>query len=140
MEKRVSKPVNNVFVDSDAFVALTKEDDGNHEKARQILKLLLDTGTFFLTSNYVFAETITVLSQRVSHKAALAFIKVAKPIFLVRWVDEEIENIAIEIFKNQTSKNVSFVDCTNMAIMQKDRIDLIFSFDKIYRKKGFQTV
>jgi len=143
MEKQNGKSVTSLFVDSDAFVALAKEDDSNHERAVQILGELLHANVSFLTSNYVFSETITVISQRVSHKAALLFIEEMKSpnaSFLIRWVDEELEVIATEIFKNQRSKNVSFVDCTNMAIMQDDKINVIFSFDKIYKKNGFQTV
>lgn len=143
MEEKRNERVNNVLVDSDAFVALTKKDDGNHEKAIEILEALLHAKVSFLTSNYVVAETITVISQRVSHRAALLFVKEIKSqdaSFLVRWVDEDIEKMAIEIFKNQTSKNVSFVDCTNIAIIQIDKIDAIFSFDKIYKRNGIRMI
>ena len=50
------------------------------------------------------------------------------------------EQTAIQIFKAQTSKNTSFVDCTNMAFMQQLNLDAIFSFDKVYRKNKFTLI
>ncbi len=57
----MSKPLA-VFVDSDAFIALAKEDDSNHKKAKQIFEHLQKKSVTFITSNYVFSEVITVLS------------------------------------------------------------------------------
>ena len=139
---RRNKPLT-IFVDADAFVALAREDDTNHPRALQILNYLSQHSANLITSNYVFAETVTVISQRVSHQAALSFIKEtsspASPL-IVQWIDLETEKRAIHIFAKQTSKNVSFVDCTNMAILQQKRITHIFSFDKVYQKNGYCLV
>lgn len=129
-----------LFVDADGFIALAKEDDTNHKKAVKLLQEAIKNDATFITSNYVFSEVVTVLSQRLSHKAALEFIEKMKfPAsgYNVKWVDENIEQEAISIFSDQTTKNISFVDCTNMAIMRLDKLDAIFSFDGIYRKNGF---
>jgi predicted nucleic acid-binding protein len=132
-----------IFVDSDAFVALAKEDDNNHNKAVKLLELLLTQSVTFITSNYVFSETVTVISMRVGHKQAVAFIEKLKTQdneFEIKWVDADIEATAIEIFKRQTSKNTSFVDCTNMALLEQLHAEAIFSFDEVYKQNGFQTV
>ena len=132
-----------IFVDADAFVALTKEDDSNHERSRQTFGRLADSPVTFITSNYVFSEVITVLSQRVNHQAAVAFIqnmKSADNIFLIERINNEVEDKALEIFIEQTSKNVSFVDCTNIALIQEKQLDGIFSFDEDYKKNGIQLV
>ena len=135
--------LNAIFVDTDAFVALAKSDDANHARAVHILDGLTRRGVLFRTSNYVFLEAVTVISQRVSHDAAMSFIQTlcapASP-FPVRWVTEELHARAVRIFSAQTSKNVSLVDCANMALMQEEKMEAIFSFDSIYKKNGFQTV
>jgi len=134
--------MTKVFVDSDGFVALTKEDDANHTKALRLLEQTFKENPMFLTSNYVFSEVVTVLSQRVSHQAALQFIQTVKSSsgYTIVWVDEDIEAEAINIFSSQLSKNTSFVDCTNMAIMKRENIDTIFSFDEVYKKNGFKLL
>ena len=131
-----------LFVDSDGFVALSKEDDTNHDKAIKILQKAINIGVLFVTSNYVFSEVVTVLSQRSGHEAALRFIRRMKSPasgYNFEWIDENVEKEAINIFSQQTSKNVSFVDCTNMAVMKIKRIDAVFSFDDVYRKNGFSV-
>ncbi|KKP79893.1 MAG: hypothetical protein UR81_C0038G0009 [Candidatus Levybacteria bacterium GW2011_GWB1_35_5] len=132
-----------ILVDSDAFVALAKEDDTNHRKAVEQLESLIDKQVNFITSNYVFSETVTVLSIRISHEAAIDFIKRLKSTqnpFSIKRVDEELEEKAIEVFKSQTSKNTSFVDCTNIALSRELKVDAIFSFDEVYKKNGLPTV
>ena len=64
-----------IFVDTDAFVALARGDDSNHARAVDLLRELSKHPVAFCTSNYVFTESVTVISQRVSHQAALAYIK-----------------------------------------------------------------
>ncbi len=97
----------------------------------------------FFTSNYVFAEAATVLSQRVNHDVAIQFIDTMKSpesAFHIAWADEALDEQAIQIFKKQTSKNVSFVDCTNMAFVDTHKLDYIFSFDETYPKNGYRVV
>ena len=132
-----------IFVDSDAFIALAKQDDANHKKAVKLLEQLLDQHVNFITSNFVFSEVITVISMRIGHKKAIEFIdKLKDPHsgFEIKRVDADTEEAAIELFKKQTSKNTSFVDCTNMVLLKKLYVDAIFSFDDIYRKNGFKKV
>ena len=138
----MNKPLT-IFVDSDAFVALTKQDDSNHGKAKQIFERLQDAPVTFVTSNYVFSEVSTVLGQRVSHASAIAFIQnmtSGDSIFQIGRVDEKIEGEAAQIFIGQTSKNVSFVDCTNIALIKGRGFDGIFSFDHGYKKNGVQMI
>ncbi len=125
----------SIFVDSDAFVAFVKKDDSNHEKVKQIFNALQDKSVTFYTSNYVFAESVTIISQRIGKDTAMQFIESLKAkdtLFSIVWVTKEIEEKAIEIFKKQSSKNVSLVDCSNMAIIETNNFNGIFSFDRSY--------
>jgi predicted nucleic acid-binding protein len=60
--------------------------------------------------------------------------------FQITRADENIEEEAIAVFKTQTSKNTSYVDCTNMVFMKRLALDAIFSFDEVYRKSGLTLV
>lgn len=136
----MNKP-GTIFVDADAFIALTKDDDSNHKRAKQIFSDLQDAPVTFVTSNLVFAEVVTVLSQRMNHEVAVMFItnmKSEDSTFQIERISEYTEEKAIQIFIEQTSKNVSFVDCVNIALMRQKDMDGIFSFDSIYKKNGFK--
>jgi predicted nucleic acid-binding protein len=132
-----------LFVDADAFVAFTVITDANHKRAVSLLNSLTERPVFFLTSNYVFAESITIISQRASHQTAVKYIEEmqlpASP-FQIKRAEESIEQEAIKVFKEQTSKNTSCVDCTNMVFMKRLALNAIFSFDRTYRKNGFTIV
>ena len=130
-----------VLVDSDAFISSLRKTDKNHERAKKITRQLISQNFSFVTSNYVFSEVVTVLSLREGRDLALDFIRQVKnpaSQYETYWIERSIEEIAIEIYKKQTSKNVSFTDCTNMALMELHNIPLIFSFDRIYRKNGYK--
>jgi len=137
--KRNNKKI--VLVDADAFVAFVKQDDTNHQKAAEYFFQLKKQQYTFYTPYMVFSEAATVISQRIGHEIAVQFInEVMAPTGYIQMLDAYyVKERAIEIFKRQTSKNVSFVDCTNMAFAEKDGF-LIFSFDKAYKQNGFRTV
>jgi len=129
----------SIFVDTDAFVALAVENDANHGKALSLLNALSERPVTFFTSNYVFAESVTVISQRASHAAALQYIAAMQSVenpFTIERADDVIEGEAARIFKQQTSKNTSYVDCTNMAFVKHRQAEAIFSFDHGYRTNG----
>ena len=133
-QRKITRPIT-IFVDTDAFVALIKKNDSNHAKAKNIFEKLQSIPIEFTTSNYVFSETITILSQKVNHATAIRYIDAmlsSENVFDIRRVDETIEDLAISIFKDQTSKNISFVDCANMAVIRELGLDGIFSFDRAY--------
>lgn len=135
MEQRKITRSIIIFVDTDAFVALIKKNDSNHTKAKNIFEKLQGTPVEFITSNYVFSETITILSQKVNHVTAVRYIDAmlsSENIFNIKRADGAVEDLAIGIFKDQTSKNISFVDCANMAVIRKLGLDGIFSFDRAY--------
>ena len=140
--KNDHKPIS-VFVDSDAFIASLKEEDTNHQRTREIFDKLFNQSIHFVTSNFVFAETITVLSQRISRQVAVNYIQTMtneETPFTILRADETVEREAITVFLRQTSKNTSFVDCTNIVFMQLYRLDTIFSFDEVYRKNDIKML
>ena len=48
--------MQTLFVDSDGFVALSKEDDTLHTKAVKLLQKAIGADISFVTSNYVFSD------------------------------------------------------------------------------------
>lgn len=122
-----------IFTDASALVSFYNKKDSNHLKARFITDKFSSSDEL-LISNLVFAETVTILSQRVDkQKAIKAGNYIRQNISFIR-LTEEIEDSAWEIFKKQTSKNVSLVDCTIIALFQKGIFDKLFTFDTDFKK------
>ncbi len=120
-----------IFADASFMVSFYDPKDSNHAKAQKL------TSKFFknslLTSNFVFAEIVTILSQRIDkYNSILAGEYIKQNLTIVK-LTEEIETLAWEIFKKQKSKNVSFVDCTCFALYEKSVFDKAFTFDSDFK-------
>lgn len=142
--KSAGVSVQNILVDADGFVAIVKEDDTNHQKARQYYAHIDTLSVNLITTNYVIAEAITVISQRLSHEVAVNFIDTVtaepSPITILDIDNTFVLKKAIPLFKGQKSKNVSFVDCINMAVLREHDCLCIFSFDAAYKTNGFTLI
>src|SRR5215218_6871355 len=91
-----------IFVDADAFVALAREGDANHKQAVSSLQHLIKQSVVFITSNYVFAESVTVISMRMGHAAAVRFIdamRADESDYLLQRATDTIDETAVQIFK-----------------------------------------
>ena len=121
-----------IFTDASAIVSLYSSTDPNHHLAKAIMSNL--KADQLIISNFVYAEITTIISQRVSKEKAILAGNYMKENFKIFRLTEEIENLAWEIFKKQTSKNVSFVDCSTIALFQKGVFDKLFTFDTDFKK------
>ena len=50
-------------------------------------------------------------------------------------LDLELENNSSKIFEKQSKKGMSFIDCANLAVLEKYKLDGILSFDEFYPKR-----
>ena len=129
-----------IFVDTSAFVALRNPADPHHKKALEIALELDRQEADLTTSNYVLAETYTVISQKVSKEKSIAFKEDFDPRIRVIRIDEALEESAWSIFKVIKSKNVSYIDCTSFAVMKNYNISQAFAFDEDFEKAGFELL
>jgi len=128
-----------VFLDTGAFLALADEDDDYHTAARSIHAGLLQSRVQLLTSNLVLAETYTLIRFKVSHHAAVEFMKrFDQTKIKVLRVTESIEQTAKAIFVRYDDKDFSFVDCTSFALIDHQRLDHAFAFDSHFRQYRFK--
>jgi len=121
-----------ILIDTDFLIALIKEDDKNHLRAVNKLKELKEV-LIFITP-FTIPETVTVLSYKVSQKAAKKFLKTAREKLVELPLNEEIVVLADKIFLAQNKKGISWIDCLNVAVIKFYKLEGILSFDKFYSK------
>ena len=125
-----------LLVDSDFLIANYRADDPSHNKATKVAIDLNKKRAKFYCLNLVVQESTTVISKKIGMDDARKFYSGLKnfvDIFVL--LDERLEKRAWEIFLKQTKKGTSFVDCVNIAVVEKYNFDGILSFDKFYPKK-----
>jgi hypothetical protein len=128
-----------VFLDTGAFLALADEDDDHHTAAKSIYAELLQTSAQLLTSNFVLSETYTLIRSKVSHRAAVEFMKGFDQTGIrVLRVSEANEQTAKAIFIRYDDKDFSFVDCTSFVLIDHHKLDHAFAFDAHFRQYRFK--
>lgn len=135
------KNKQSIFIDADALVALTDQNDASHTQAKEIQAYLATFPHRRYSSSFAVGEAITVISQNGGLSLAIPF---AQTIFSgdIHVIDASRRHClnAVKKFTKQTSKNARFTDMINMILMENLDIDTIFSFDKHYEQAGFHLL
>ncbi|MBU2591923.1 MAG: PIN domain-containing protein [Patescibacteria group bacterium] len=120
-----------VFVDANFFVALFNPKDSLHKEAIRISRKLKKYKKELVVSNFIFLEVVTVVSQKMCKRAALVLGKelLAGKVEIIH-VTEKLNRLSWDIFKKVADKDVSFVDCSVLAIMKEEEIKELLTFDK----------
>jgi hypothetical protein len=122
-----------VFIDTGIFVALRNADDEFHIRSKELMKRALkgEFGGVF-TSDYVIDEAITTALVRTRrHDLAVDLGKyiIESPRIAKLWTREDTFDVAWKKFQTFKDKPLSFSDCVSLALMEKNRIKQIISFD-----------
>ena len=133
--------ISKIFVDTNVFIASRDNKDNTHKKTLKLVDFLSKSKCVWYTSSNIILETLTVMSQKLGKDVALDwyndFIKgEIREIF----IDEILYKETLKYFKTIKSKNVSFVDCSSVITMKRNKIDAIFSFDEDFRKLGVKLL
>jgi predicted nucleic acid-binding protein len=132
--------ISKVFVDTNVFVALRDTSDSTHTKAVKYYELLKKDGCKFYTSSDIIAESLTVISKKISKKSALTFLDEIEGVIKEIFIDEFLHKETRDFFKRVKSKNISFIDCSSVIAMRRAKIKVIFSFDEDFKKMGVKLL
>jgi len=130
-----------IFVDSGAWYALKDPDDQYHKDALSFYEELKKGkyGTL-ITTDYVIDEASTLLMARKGINLATTLLDEIlhskKSIHLV-WMNQELFNTTVSIFKASGDKGWSFTDCTSFEVMHRMEINEAFAFDWYFTEAGF---
>lgn len=124
------------LTDSDFLVAVFNSNDASHDKAMEISGRLDSSEVELWGSNLIQQESATVVSHRMGMDAVRVFVnKLVADVDRLVDIDKGLEKLAWGIFLKQTKKGCSFVDCANLALIRKYKLDGILAFDEFYPKE-----
>jgi len=131
-----------IFVDTSAWLALADSHDHDHSAATAFHHRIA-RGEFGkqLTTNYVLAETITIVRRRLGLETA---VRLAKAIREGRevglyWIEPVHHDEAIDLMAAQSDKSWSVTDCSSFVIMRSLGVQDAFTFDSDFKQAGFST-
>ena len=122
-----------VFIDTGVFVALRNADDELHTRSGELMKKALkgEYGRTY-TSDYVIDEAVTTALVRTRrHDFAVDIGKyiIESPRITKLWTTKDAFDLAWKKFKAFADKPLSFSDCVSLALMEKNRVKQMMSFD-----------
>jgi len=122
-----------VFIDTNVFVALRNADDELHTRSKELIEKA-SKGKFgrIFPSDYVIDEAVTTALVRTRrHDLAIDIGKyiIESPRITKLWTKKENFDTAWQKFKTFKDKPLSFSDCVSLALMEKNRIKQIMSFN-----------
>lgn len=124
-----------ICLDTSFLISVEVETDQNHNKAIKVRDDVIN-GKFgkAVISDYIFGETLTVTLGKTKNLAKAVFVGMglrnSSEMFKI---DEKEFEDAWNLFKNQKNTKFSFTDCTTLALMKKEGIANIATFDRDFR-------
>jgi predicted nucleic acid-binding protein len=128
-----------VFVDTGAWVALQYRRDQYHSRARGTMRRLRADGFGLVTTEWVMAESVTLLKARGALDHALAFgdaVQAGRLGYLVESTAERRRH-AWDLFLRYRDRRVGWVDCASFAVMEELGLERFFGFDDDFVRAGF---
>ncbi len=136
--------MKRVFFDTWGWVAIAHKEDTHHKDAVSFYRtFLLNTG-IPVTTDYVLAETITLLRARTDPNGTNAFVDtvlsaVKEGRILFEKIDEKRWEKSWELSKKYNDKpSISFVDFTSFAVMKDTGVSEVLTADSHFEEVGLR--
>lgn len=121
------------LLDSSFIVSVLLPQDANHQIALSITEKI--SGNIYI-SNYVLQETVSVLSRKTNSEYATTWYKefLSQPKVTVLYADYKIDLFTITLIDEDLSRNISFIDYSNIIFMKEYEINKLIAFDNHFKE------
>lgn len=135
----IKRDSNFVIADSSGLISLFLITDNNHNYAKQASQNFIKPSSSLILPNDVYTETINILGRKIGHQEAFgtASYLASTPQFILSDTNNQIRKAALDTFSRQP-ESVSFTDCIVMAFADEYNTKLIFGFDEVFKKNGYE--
>jgi hypothetical protein len=134
--------MNAVFVDTGGWMACADRADPAHAACTTARDATLEAGRILITTDFVVDETLTLIRFRLGLAAANAWWRQIDGSTRLRW--ERVENDRFErswnLFFQYRDKDLSFTDCTSIAVMRELKLTTVMTTDGHFRQVGFDVL
>jgi uncharacterized protein len=134
--------MNAVFVDTGGWMACADRADPAHPSCTAARDATLEAGRALITTDFVVDETLTLIRFRLGLAAANAWWDQIDGSARLRWerVDNDRFERARNLFFQYRDKDLSFTDCTSIAVMRDLRLTMVITTDRHFHQVGFDVL
>jgi predicted nucleic acid-binding protein len=134
--------MNGVFVDTGGWMACADRADPAHPACTAARDAALEAGATLITTDFVVDETLTLIRFRLGLTAANAWWQQIDGSARLRW--ERVEHDRFEkahsLFFQYRDKDLSFTDCTSIAVMRELKLTSVITTDRHFHQVGFDVL
>ncbi|OGW58846.1 MAG: hypothetical protein A3D21_02275 [Nitrospirae bacterium RIFCSPHIGHO2_02_FULL_42_12] len=134
--------MKKVFFDTWGWAAIANKNDTHHEKIASFYKTFLLKKGVSVTTDYVLAETITLLRAKTDHGGVAVFIDtiieaVKNGVAVMERINEERWEKAWKMSKKYSDKPyISFFDFSSFVVMKELGVSQVLTADKHFEDVG----
>jgi predicted nucleic-acid-binding protein len=122
--------MNVCFVDTNLFIRyLTNDDQAKAKRVELLLKEAAAGKVRLITAEMVIAEVVWVLESSYGLKCA-AVAPLIRAILATKGLEVLNAHLVAQALEHYETKNIDFIDGYIAAVMEKQRITDIYSFDR----------
>ncbi len=128
-----------MLLDTSGLLCLHHRAEPFHEMALEFYQ----SANKRLTNNYVLAEYVALATaRRFPRQFTLTFIAdlLGNPEIEVVWVDETLDNEALNLLLERQDKNYSLCDAVSFVLMRQRDITKALTTDRHFEQEGFQRL
>jgi len=131
--------MDNIFVDTAAWIALLDRSDSLHQKADQIFNKLSDDNARLVTTEFILLELGDGFSAAGKRREAFKFIEDLRKSEILRIIPatQELVNEGWSLYAERSDKHWQVTDCISFIVMKKEGIYTAFTSDKHFEQAGF---
>lgn len=128
-----------VLVDTAAWIALVNTRDELHSRAEQMMAELRRRNVALVTTEFVLLEVSNALCTSAWREKGIKLMDGLRSLSTLRIIPADTKLLAggWELYRTRLDKEWSLTDCTSMIILQKERIDQVFTSDHHFEQAGF---
>ena len=133
---------NTVFIDTSGFYALLVKDDDKHHKAKDIILEASKNRQYFMTTDYILDETVTLLHARGLTHLISRFLDtvLASQACSIIWMEQERFLKTRLFFLKHSDQSWSFTDCSSFVIMKELKLISALTKDRHFQEAGFSPL
>ena len=134
--------MQEIFVDSGAWLALADKRDQYHGRATAVYPQLLGQSNRLITTNLVVAESYNLIRRRLGYEPGMRFLQSLRQSSRLErvYADMELEIAGEAILQQYNDQKFSLVDAISFALMQHRGIQQTFAFDSHFQVMGFEML
>lgn len=131
-----------VLVDTAAWIALVNTRDELHNAAEQIMVELRQRKVDLVTTEFVLLEVGNALCASAWREKAVKLIDGLRSLPNLQIVPATTSLLAEgwQLYRSRPDKEWSLTDCISIVVLQKERIEQVFTSDHHFEQAGFEKL